>query len=413
MRSFIAIFLCLFVSLCLLMSGCGSSTNSVAPPPPPPANQYNVVGYYPSWGTNNAPVYNVKNVVTSGSAPLLTHIIYSFGSIQNNQCVSADPVADYQTLIPAALSVNGVADTAGSFAGNYHQLQELKTLYPNMQIEVSVGGGGFDTSLFSAAASPSNVQSFVASCINMYIKGNFAAGITEPGIFTGFDIDWECPASASDKTNFSALMAEFRKQLDAVKPGYQLTIAAGASSWCWQYYDVPALTPSLSFYNVMTYDFDGSWNSTTGFVAPLYQSTLDPDPANNANYAIDYYLQQGVPASKLVMGMPFYNYEWTAVTANNNGLFQPGTANQNNGGYALTKSMENTAGYTLYRDTTTQEPWLFNSATGDFWTFDDPTSLAFKTNYVVNKKLGGVMFWELSSDDANATLLKSMTNTLK
>jgi chitinase len=113
------------------------------------------------------------------------------------------------------------------------------------------------------------------------------------------------------------------------------------------------------------------------------------------------------------MGMPFYNYEWTAVPANNNGLFQPGTANQNNGGYALTKSMENTAGYTLYRDTTTQEPWLFNSATGDFWTFDDPTSLAFKTNYVVNKKLGGVMFWELSSDDANATLLKSMTNVLK
>ena len=406
MRSLIAF------SLCILMVGCGSVTNTVAPPPPPAA-QYKVVGYYPSWGVYNAPQYNVQNIVSSGSAPLLTHIIYAFGNIVNNQCASTDPVADYQMLIPAAQAVNGIADTTGSFAGNFHQLQELKALYPDTQIEVSIGGGGFDPTIFSAAASPANVQSFVASCVNMYIKGNFANGITQPGIFSGIDIDWECPSSAADETNFSAMMAEFRKQLDAVKPGYQLTIAAGSSSWCWQYYNVPTLTPSLSFYNVMTYDFDGSWSTTTGFVAPLYQAALDPDPTNNANYAIDFYLQQGVPASQLVMGMPFYNYEWTGVPTTDNGLFQPGTPNLNNGGYPLTVSMENTAGYTLYRDSTTQAPWLFDGTTGDFWTFDDPTSLAFKSNYVMQKNLGGVMFWELSSDDANGTLLKSMTNTLK
>ncbi len=404
-----------FFFFTLVLAGCGGAGmagGNGGGGTPPPANYY-VVGYYPQWGLDNAQPYNVKNVVTSGSAPLLSHIIYAFGGIVNNQCASTDPNADYQALIPANEAVNGVADTAGSFAGNFHQLQELKAQYPGLQIELSIGGGAFNPALFSAAASPANVQSFVASCVNMYIKGNFAAGVTQPGIFTGFDVDWECPSSADDESNMAAMLAEFRKQLDAIQPGYQLTIAAGAGSWCWDYYDLPAMTSSLSFYNLMAYDFDGPWSNTTGFVAPLYQATLDPDPGNNASFPVNHYLAQGVPAAKIVMGMPFYNYEWTAVPATDNGLFQPGTASQTSGGYTMTESLLNSPGYTLYRDSTTQEPWLYDATSGNFWTFDDPTSLVFKSNYVVKNQLGGVMFWDLSSDDADGTLLKSMTGVLK
>ena len=52
----------------------------------------------------------------------------------------------------------------------------------------------------------------------MFITGNVGSDwngdITAPGLFDGFNIDWEFP-SAADKHNYTLLLQEFRKQLDA------------------------------------------------------------------------------------------------------------------------------------------------------------------------------------------------------
>jgi chitinase len=69
---------------------------------------------------------------------------------------------------------------------------------------------------------PANREAFVTSCIDMFIKGNVAAGISAAGVFDGIDVDWEYPGSCGatcafrpeDKQNFVALLAEFRRQLD-------------------------------------------------------------------------------------------------------------------------------------------------------------------------------------------------------
>lgn len=55
----------------------------------------------------------------------------------------------------------------------------------------------------------------VANCIDLFIQGNLAPGISAAGIFGGFDIDWEFP-TAADTQNATLLVQEFRKQLDAL-----------------------------------------------------------------------------------------------------------------------------------------------------------------------------------------------------
>ena len=417
MRHFIRLYIMLVLAAFSLM-GCGTSSRTVLKTPPPSSNI--VAGYYPEWGVYDSTPFVPKNLISSGTAPLLTHLIYAFASINNNQCASADPVADYQDLLPANETINGAADV-GPFAGNFHQFQELKALYPNLQIMVSIGGGDFSSDVFSTAAEPANVSAFVTSCINMFINGQFASGITEPGIFTGIDIDWEFPGQstvntpAQDQANFTAMMQEFRTQLNAVNPNYVLTTTGPAGSWGWQYMNLGVVQSSVDFINLMNYDFDGPWSGTTGFVAPLYQSSSDPSSTNNASSTVQSYLGMGVPKSKIVFGMPFYAYEWGAVTNQNNGLFEPctvdpGTGECPNNTYEY-NALSSLTGYTVYRDSTTQEPWLWDGSSS-FITYDDSTSLAFKAKYAADQGLGGVMIWELSGDTASGTLIQALTGNL-
>ncbi|MGB7436172.1 MAG: glycoside hydrolase family 18 protein [Candidatus Acidiferrum sp.] len=372
-----------------------------------------VVGYFPQWGLYGGYVfggYFVKNVITTGSATRLTHLNYAFANVVNNQCASLDTYADYQDSLPADETVDGIADSTApnAFAGNFHQLQELKKRYPDLRIVMSIGGGSADPTAFSIAAEPANREAFVKSCIDMYIRGNFAPGIHEPGIFDGIDIDWEFPASTADETNFTALLREFRKQLDEIHPGMTLSIAAPAGSWAYQFIDLNEIQHIVSYFNLMTYDFDGPWNYTTGFVAPLYQATLDPDPTNNANYAVESYLGMGVAPEKIVFGVPFYGYEWGVVPNVNHGLFEPGTPENEGAEYNYIMTVDST--FTKYRDPITQAPWLFDGS--NFWTYDDPVELAFKMNYVDKHKLGGVMIWEITGDMPDGLLLKTLVRGL-
>lgn len=368
-----------------------------------------IVGYFPQWGVYGG--YFVKNVISSGSAERLTHLNYAFAGVVDNRCASGDTWADYQYPLSADQTVNGKDDSqdAGAFVGNFRQLQELKQRYPELHIVMSIGGGSADPSAFSSAALPENREAFVASCVDMYIHGNFAPGIHDPGIFDGLDIDWEFPTSDADRTNFTALLKEFRKQLDAVRPKMTLSIAAPAGSWAYEFIELKKIQHSLSFLNLMNYDFDGPWNNATGFVAPLYSSLHDPDPSNNANAAVEAYLALGVRPQKIVFGVPFYGYEWTGVPNVEHGLFQPGTPEGFGSGYNAMVPIESQ--FQKYRDPVTKAPWLYDG--NIFWTYDDPVSLKFKMHYVRKNGLAGVMFWELSGDMPNGVLLKTLVRGLR
>jgi chitinase len=400
-----------------------------------------VLGYFTQWGIYGRN-YRVKNIDTSGSAAKLTHINYAFGNVRNNICevgltipsneatgAGGDAFADYSKAFSAAESVSGVADTWDQpLRGNWNQLKQLKAKYPNIKVLISLGGWTWSRG-FASAARPENRVAFVTSCVNAYIRGNLpvtdGAGGTgaAAGVFDGIDIDWEYPnacglscGGAEDRANFTALLAEFRRQLNLVRPGLLLTIAPGAGVDKIAATDPGQYHQYLDFINVMTYDFHGAFEPRTNHHSALFASPNDPSTGNvkfyNSNDAIEAFLARGVPASKLNLGIGFYGRGWTNVANVNNGLYQtgsaaPGTYEAGNEDYKVLKNRPGT----IYTDANARATWKYDGNT--FWSYDTPAMITEKMNYVKVQNLGGAFFWEFSGDDPQGTLAKTVGNGLQ
>jgi len=354
-----------------------------------------LVGYFPQWGLYNDPLYTVQSLVTSGGAATLDQLDYAQGFVTGGHCSIADPNADLNYSFTAANSVDGTADLPTQpFRGNLHQLVELKRKYPRLKILISLEGRA---DAFAADAQPEVRNAFVTSCVDLFLKGNLAPGISVPGLFDGIDVDWEYP-HAPDAENYLALLTEFRRQLDALRPGLLLTIAVGASPRMYAGTDFTAVSKLVDQIGLMTYDFNGPWSSTTGFISPL---RLNDHEGGTVDHSVQAYLAAGVSNTKLLVGLPFYGYGWRQVEEENNGLFQEGLAIRGDRPYRTIAELVPQS--TVYRDPASQAPWLFD---GDiFWTYEDPVSIRHKSEYITQQHLGGFMIWELGEDTSNAALL--------
>lgn len=145
-----------------------------------------VGGYFEEWSIYFAG-FNIANLQANGVADKLTHLTYAFGNATPTGCAIADSWADYQS--PYLPSVSG-APYPGPLYGNFAALQQLKQLHPNLKVLISLAGAdGFA----AAASTASGREAFVASCIDLFINGNLAEGISAAGVFDGVDIDWEFP----------------------------------------------------------------------------------------------------------------------------------------------------------------------------------------------------------------------------
>lgn len=368
-----------------------------------------VIGYYPGWG-----IYGRGFEIADLPGEKLTHVNYAFANLVGGQCVLGDPWADVERHLPGD-PWSGPGSDAPYF-GNFRQLDLLQEQHPGLQTLISVGGWTWSGNFSDAARTPASRALFATSC----------ADFMETYGFDGIDIDWEYPGGGGlasnttrpkDPENFTLLLQALRSELDArgVAAGrhYLLTIAAPAGADKIAKLEVEQIHPLLDFINVMTYDLNGSWSPVSNFNAPLYASPGDPTstPGINADAAIQNYLGRGVPAGKVVMGIPFYGRAVQGVADVNSGLFQPftgvpfGTWDDGASGatgmfdYAdIATNYLNQPGIDAYRDTDAGVPWLHEPASGLFLSYDDPASLALKKQYVLDNWLGGVMIWEMSSD---------------
>ncbi len=357
----------------------------------------------------------------------ITHLMYAFGNPTATGCALSDAETDYRKPYDAAASVDSRADSVDPRAlrGNFGQLVKLKAAYPHLKVLISLGGWTLSSHFSEAASSARSRQAFVSSCIDLFIKGNLGNGVSMAGLFDGIDVDWEypgacgntCAYSPADPHNFTLLLAEFRRQLDRLRKGTLLTVAAPAGREQYSLIELGAIHPYLDYINLMGYDLHGTWEKTTNHGAPLYPSPADPSATlgHYVNRAVADYLAAGVPAGKLVLGVPFYGHGWKGVPNVANGLYQtstgaaPASAEAGTEGFRVLKNL----GYPSFRDPVTQAFWIYSSTAGVFWSYDDPTTLETKVRYIKSKGLAGAMSWELSADDSSSTLLSTLADGLK
>ena len=388
-------------------------------------------GYFEEWSIYGAN-YNVANLQQNGVADRMSHLLYAFGNVTgatpDAQCHLADPWADYQN--GGLPSVSGQPYTSWPF-GNFGALIQLKQLHPGLKVLISLGGASAaNTAGFAFAASTeAGRQSLASSCIDIFIKGNVGVDwsgnpVSTGSLFDGLDIDWEFPAAA-DKQNFTLLLKEFRKQLNALgkQTGkhYLLTIFAPAGAQNYSNMDLPKVAGQVDFMNVQGYDLHGTWESSTNHASSLFDSRKDPSFGQGlfVEAVIEAYLGAGVPARKLVMGVPLYGRGWMGVPPNNAGLYQNATGPATSpagdtlftDGVATYATLSNLPNFNHYFDTKRIARWIYTPATQTFWSFDDPLTVTAKMVYVqarVPGGLGGAYVWAVKDDDANGTVMKTM-----
>jgi chitinase len=404
-------------------------------------------GYFEEWGVRYAN-YNIADIQKSGVADELTHLIYAFGNVTANgapECAIADPSAAYEdSTLP---SVSGEAYVAPLY-GNFGAIQQLKALHPQLKVLISLGGQAGDVSGFvTAAGTRGGRTALAASCIDMFVKGNVAPGVSAPGLFDGFNIDWEFP-SAADRQNFTALLKEFRTQLKALAKTtgkkYILTFDSPAEPKKYANIDLKAAAAQVDFITIDGYDYAGTSDKQTNESSSLYDVPADPAYAEalNIDATVKAYRKAGVPAARYTMGLPLYAVGWTGVRNASHGLYLDATSpspvlladgsgpcpnpNKTNASpgcdtvltpgfltYSTIENLTNKNGYTAWYDSARVGATLYNPGTGTFYSYDNPASAAAKVAYIKKNKLGGAYVWALNDDDADGSLTKAIAAGLK
>ncbi|WP_405863386.1 glycoside hydrolase family 18 chitinase [Streptomyces sp. NBC_01515] len=374
---------------------------------PPATGNAVKLGYLTEWGTYQRN-YQVKNLVTSGSAAKITHINYAFGNVTNGQCAIGDAYADYQKTFTADQSVSGVADTWDQpIAGNFNQLRELKAKYPNIKILWSFGGWTWSGGFAQAAANPT---AFANSCYNLVEDPRWA------DVFDGIDIDWEYPnacglsCDTSGAAAYKNLMQALRAKFGSSNLVTAATTADGTSGGKIDAADYAGAAQYVDWYNVMTYDFFGAFNPTgpTAPHSPLTTYSGIPTPGFTTADAIAKFKSKGVPANKLLIGIGFYGRGWTGVTqaAPGGSATGPaaGTYEQGIEDYKVLK--------TTCPATGTIAGTAYAFCGNNWWSYDTPSTIAGKMSWAKTQGLGGAFFWDFSGDTSNGELVTAINSGL-
>ena len=288
---------------------------------------------------------------------LLTHINYSFAHIKS----------DFESLDIKTESRLG-------------KIAALKKTNPKLKVLLSVGG--WEAGNFSEmAADATHRQNFCNNCLAAVKKYDL----------DGIDLDWEYPTSSSagissspnDTKNFNLLVSDLRKTLGDDK---LVTMASSASA---KYIDFKTAIQFMDYVNIMTYDMGKPPYHNAG----LYKSSKTK---RSCDESVELHYKAGVPYEKIVLGIPFYGH-------GNGKEFSTDCVDYNEIKFD---------GFDKRWDDQAMVPYLTNKSGEMVLSYDDPTSVGLKADYVKKRGLLGAMYWNIEADDSDWSLSKAIAERL-
>lgn len=352
---------------------------------------HTIAGYYVSWGA-----YGRNYTPRDIDATKLTHIIYAFAKIDKGEVILGDAAVDPR---------------------NFVELRDLRQQNEQLKLLIAVGGWTGSKHFSDAAATEQDRNRFAESAV---------AFLREYG-FDGIDIDWEYPVaggrdenirSNADRENFTLLLQALRAALiaagDADGKHYLLTVAAGASEEYVANTELDQIARTVDWIGVMSYDFTGSWSTTSGHNAPLFADPADPSPdgaRHTVAASVLRLVRAGVSPGKLLLGLPLYGRTWRGCAARNDGAYQecsgPAKGTWEDGVLDYQDIAANyltREAFVRHFNRTAKVPFLFDARSGQFISYDDAESLRYKVGFLKERGLGGAMFWEITADRKGSLL---------
>ncbi len=213
----------------------------------------------------------------------------------------------------------------------------------------------------------------------------------------GVNIDFEGISDSSLKAPLTSFLSNLAVRFHRDLPGSEVSIALPAVDWS-GVFDVGAYNQFLDYCVIMGYDYHWKGGPRAGPVAPLSASATWG--AYCVEKSVDDYLAKGISASKLLLGNPYYGYDWpTTNYAIPSGTRGAGSA------VLYPNALANAATYGRQWNEAGGVPYYFytNSGARQCW-YEDAASLGMKYDLVNAKGIGGVGIWALGYDDYQTNL---------
>ncbi|TPX16745.1 uncharacterized protein E0L32_003686 [Thyridium curvatum] len=341
--------------------------------------------YFTNWG-----IYGANFQPQQIPASKVTRILYAFADIASDgEVKSSDTYADLEKHYPT----DSWNDQGKNAYGCIKQIFLLKKQNRNMKVLLSIGGWTYSPKFPPVAASEAGRTKFAQSAVKLVADWGF----------DGIDIDWEYPANANEAQDFIKLLQACRQELDnyAQKnaPGYHflITVASPAGPTNYNNMDMKGMDPYVDAWNLMAYDYAGSWDSTSGHQANIYMNSENAAATKfSTEKAIQDYLAKGISGKKIMMGLPLYGRSFESTNGIGQAYNGVGSGSIQSGVW-LYKDLPRSGAQEVY-DNVAKASYSYDQGSKELISYDNVKSAVEKASYLSGKGLGGAVFWEASGD---------------
>lgn len=337
------------------------------------------VGYFVNWG-----IYARKFSPSNIPVQDLTHILYAFADLRpdSGEVIISDAWADKDIHYPG----DSWNDVGNNLYGNFKAIYKLKQQNRHLKVLLSIGGWTYSPKFHPIVVNPALRANFVRSAVRL---------LEDYGL-DGLDVDYEYPSNEHQARGYAALLRELRAGLDhhaqmkGIYHRFLLTIAAPCGPDNYQKLHVREMDQYLDFWNMMAYDFSGSWDSVANHQANIYGGPI------SASHAIEWYSANGVPRSKMVLGIPLYGRSFMNTPGPGAPFSGIGPGSWEQGVYDY-RALPLPGSY-VFQDDKALASWSHDYQKQEMVSFDNEQVGHWKGDWIRREGLRGSMFWELSGD---------------